>query len=156
MCRSDLKGLQEGDPTLQSVREMARAGQNRFYIRKGIIHRKWNPPGREGPEFEVDQLVLPTKYRPLVMKMSHCILLAGHLGQDKTIRRILRQFYWPTLFKDVKTFCRQWEECQRSSTRKPLKAPLVPLPIIAEPFKRIAQWILWVHCRRVVVVNATF
>ena len=53
--------------------------------------------------------------------------------------QIRQRFYWPGMFRDVENHCRCCEECQRSSTRKPVKAPLVPLPIMEEPFKRIAM-----------------
>ena len=73
------------------------------------------------------------------MDLSHCIPLASHLGWNKTTSRILQWFYWPTLYRDVKDFCRRYERCQRCSTKKPPRAPLVPLPVINEPFKRIAM-----------------
>ena len=53
-------------------------------------------------------------------------------------RRILQRFYWPSLFKDVVDYCKCCPECQKCSTRKESRAPLVPLPPVEEPFKRIA------------------
>ena len=103
------------------------------------MYQQWSPPGRCGSKFEVELLVLPVKFRPLVMDLSHCIPLAGHLGRNKTTSRILQRFYWPTLYRDVKDFCRRCERCQKCSTKKPPKVPLVPLPVINEPFKRIAM-----------------
>ena len=51
----------------------------------------------------------------------------------------MRRFYWPTVFRDVKEYCKQCPECQLCSKQKPKKSPLVNLPIMGEPFERIAM-----------------
>lgn len=71
--------------------------------------------------------------------MAHTIPLAGHLGQKKMGQRILKRFYWPTLFKDVADFCRSCEVCQKSTHRRVPKAPMIPLPVVSEPFQRVAM-----------------
>ncbi len=87
----------------------------------------------------MEQLVLPQQCREAVLQLAHKIPLAGHLGREKTVRRVLQRFYWPTLYRDVKAFCQSCEECQKCSTRKPPQAPLIPLPIMGEPFQRLAM-----------------
>ncbi len=74
-----------------------------------------------------------------VLELGHEIPLAGHLGVDKTRQRILRRFFWPTIFRDVAEFCECCEKCQMTTKRKIPPAPLIPLPIISEPFKKIAM-----------------
>lgn len=64
--------------------------------------------------------------------------MAGHLGREKTRQRIVRKFYWPSMMRDIKSYCSECSECQRIGGRK-TKVPLIPLPIIGEPFKRIAM-----------------
>ena len=86
-----------------------------------------------------EQLVLPTKCRRVVMELAHSIPLAGHLGKRKTTDRTLQRFYWPTVRRDIAEFCRRCETCQKSSKAKPQRAPLIPLAIVDEPFKRIAM-----------------
>jgi len=73
------------------------------------------------------------------MKLAHDMPMAGHLGKMKTAKRILRRFYWPGIFGDVARHCMACEQCQKCSPRQVKKAPLVPLPIMGEPFKRIAM-----------------
>ena len=73
--------------------------------------------------------------RKTVLQLGHEIPLAGHLGVEKTQRRILRLFYWPTVFKDIEDFC---DKCQKSINHKVPRAPLMPLPIIIEWFSKIA------------------
>jgi len=87
----------------------------------------------------VEQLVLPLQCRKIVLKLAHEIPLSGHLGKEKTSRRVLQRFYWPTLYRDVSEFCKTCGVCQKASRYKGKKAPLIPLPIIDVPFKRIAM-----------------
>ena len=65
--------------------------------------------------------------------------MAGHLGRQKTMDRIRQRFYWPKVYHHVKNHCRTCAQCQKSSMKGVRKAPLVPLPIMDEPFQRIAM-----------------
>ena len=103
------------------------------------MYRRWVPPGRHTEGMEIDQLVLPTKCREAVLKLAHSIPFTGHLGKDKTARRILQRSYWPTLYGDVARLCQCCAVCQKSSKYRGKHAPLIPLPIISVPFKRIAM-----------------
>ena len=109
-----------------------------FFKRDGLLYWRWTPPG-QGEEAQIEQLVLPQECRKAVLELGHQIPLAGHLGKQKTQQRILRRFYWPTVFKDVEEFCRCCVQCQKSTNRRVQQAPLIPLPIISEPFSRIAM-----------------
>ena len=60
-------------------------------------------------------------------------------NQTKTVNRILQRFCWPGVFRDVEHYCRACNQCQKSSPRGVNKAPMIPLPIVEEPFKRIAM-----------------
>lgn len=135
--------LQDEDATLLKVREAAdghpcSAGVG-FFRREGLLYRKWTPPGRNEEEMEVEQLVLPKACRETMMKLAHEIPLAGHMVKEKTRRRILQRFYWPTLYKDAQEHCRACEQCQKSTSRRVQQAPLIPLPIVGEPFRKTAM-----------------
>ena len=43
------------------------------------------------------------------------------------------------MFEDVKQLCQTCSECQKTAVGKKQRAPMVPLPIIREPFERIAM-----------------
>ena len=48
--------------------------------------------------------------------LSHCYENAcgGHFASQKTAMKVLQSgFYWPSLFKDVHTICRECDKCQR-------------------------------------------
>ena len=88
---------------------------------------------------EIEQLVLLRDCWKTVLQLAHEIPLAGHMGKGKTTQRILQRFYWPTVYQDVAKFCRSCGECQKCPHRKVQKAQLIPLPIVTEPFQRIAM-----------------
>ena len=90
------------------------------------MYRRWTPRGRSST-FLVEQFVLPKRCRGTVLKLTHDVPLASHLGREKTGCRLLRRFYWPMLFKDMAEFCRGCPICQRSAQGKIKPAPLVPL-----------------------------
>ena len=96
----------------------------------------WTP---KDSEETIEQLILPKQCHQTVCKLAHTIPLAGHLGRDKTIKRITKHFYWPTLLSDVAEYCRRFPECQRTMKGSQHKVPLIPLPVMQEPFERIAM-----------------
>ena len=154
--------------------------QSHYYQSEGLLVLRWIQ--RQGnPDSAVEQLVLPMQCRKAVLQLAHEVPLAAHLGKNKTVKRILSRFYWPTLYRDVEEFCKcchicqktsrqkghlgknktvKWilsrfywptlyrdvEEfckcchiCQKTSRQKGSKAPLIPLPIVMEPFRRVAM-----------------
>ena len=83
------------------------------------------------------QLIVPLQYRKLVMKLAHESLLAGHFSSRKTTDKIFQEFYWPRASLDIHNFCKSCHACQKF-TVKPKKVPLVSMPVITEPFSRVA------------------
>ena len=101
----ELKSLQLFDPSLDFIREAVRqkpdvTGRG-FFAKEGLLYRRYLPPGSDDENGSVEQLILPTKCRKAVLQLAHSIPLAGHLGRNKTVHRILQRFYWPTVYKDA-------------------------------------------------------
>ncbi|KAK3515000.1 hypothetical protein QTP70_003254 [Hemibagrus guttatus] len=71
---------------------------------------------------EVNQLVLPAQYRPLVLKSLHNDI--GHLGIDKTTELIKDRFYWPKMASEIAAYVRN---CGRCITRQTLPQKAAPL-----------------------------
>ena len=112
-----------------------------YFWKSGILMRKWRPP--EVPASHewkvVYQVVLPPMYRSDVLSLAHETPMAGHLGVNKTYRKILNHFYWPGVRKDVKRFCRTCHTCQMvgKPNQNPPLAPLKPIPVTTEPFSHV-------------------
>eukprot|EP00731_Ephydatia_muelleri_P011389 Em0006g283a len=146
MSAVELQKLQETDPSLAQVRSMCgtrkpQESESHYLNSEGLLFRRWIQR-RGKPESAVEQLVLPTQCRKAVLQLAHEVPLAAHLGKNKTAKRILRRFYWPTLYRDVEEFCKCCRICQKVSRLKESKAPLIPLPIVTEPFRRVAMYIV--------------
>ena len=103
--------------------------------------RRWRPPDAQCNEEwrVVNQVVVPKQLRGEVLWLAHEGPLAGHLGINKTQQRILQHFYWPSLRTDVVTFCKSCHACQMTGkpNQTPQVAPLVPIPVMDEPFSRV-------------------
>lgn len=135
----ELASWQSTDPSLAGIKVgVSQPGGTEYFLADGLLFRRWIPK-KHTVESSVDQLVLPTQCRKAVLQMAHEVPMAGHLGKHKTVSRISQRFYWPSLHKDVADFCRCCQVCQKSSRQKAVKAPLIPLPIIIEPFRRVAM-----------------
>jgi len=111
-----------------------------FYLEKGILVRSWRDkelPTLSGTEFS--QIVVPKPLRAKILKQVHDIPAAAHLGMIKTKKRLEQHFYWPAMSEDIKLYIRICDVCHRlGKGGKPAPAPLHNLPVIAEPFSRIA------------------
>ena len=77
---------------------------------------------------ETSENVIPRYEVELKIKELHCKETAGHLGTDKTIKKIKSRFFWFNLSKDVKNFIREFYDCQKVKPPKAYCKPkLVPL-----------------------------
>jgi hypothetical protein len=73
------------------------------------------------------------------MKLAHETLMAGHLGVKKTTDRVTSEFYWPGIQADIKRFCKSCDICQQTIPKGRIApVPLGRMPLITEPFKRVA------------------
>ena len=90
------------------------------------------------------QVVVPTVLRAKLMSVAHDIPAAGNRGVAKTKDRLLRHFYWPSINKDVKEFCRSCDVCQRLAKGAPVHQHRCTayLPMVSE---RFCQTTLGVH-----------
>ncbi|KAM4705096.1 protein cordon-bleu [Rhinophrynus dorsalis] len=62
-----------------------------------------------------------------------------HLGIGRSLHRLTQAFFWPGLSRDVRQFCCTCDTCQRvGKWGDHPQAALHPLPVIGEPFHRIA------------------
>ncbi len=84
---SSLYKLFEGVISSDEIRHVAHG----YFLQDGMLVRKWIPHGNDFAGDPIMQVVVPEKYRSLVLKISHD-KLADHLGVKKSYDRILRHF----------------------------------------------------------------
>lgn len=112
---------------------------DRLEMHASMLYRKWSNSD------DVDstlQLIVPDSRILQVLKLSHDIPSAGHLGTDKTLKRIQQSFYWPAMSDAVRRYIKSCDSCTaRKLSRKKNRAPLGTY-LVGEPMERVAIDIL--------------
>lgn len=143
----DLIKMQNEDENLQTCRQQAKTGEVRcsgksnktwYGYEKGILTRYFQADDKNFGDV-LKQVVVPTDLRLTVMSVAHESIMAGHLAAKKTTERVLQEFFWPNVWGDIRRYCQSCDQCQRSTPKGwTKKVPLQEVPLIDEPFKRIA------------------
>jgi hypothetical protein len=75
-----------------------------------------------------------------VLSFVHSDPTSGHSGYDKTLQRAKKDFFWKGMRKDLKSFIRGCDVCQRSKHENSLPAGLLqPLPIPSRVWSHITM-----------------
>jgi len=136
---TELAQMQKDDPSLEKFRHLATvraAARNgvHFEWKRGLLYRVY---AHAGECFR--QVVVPKELREEVIRLAHDTPMAGHLGSGKTRDRVWREFYWPGISSEIRRYCLSCDVCQRTIPKgKVRKVPLGKVPIIDEPFRRVA------------------
>jgi len=108
-----------------------------FTIIEGLLYFIEPAKPSENPK-----LVIPKGMREEILENSHDSTFAGHYGFTRTYHRIKLNYYWYTMYNDIRAYC---EQCIKCLKRKPMThkntAPLVSIPVHG-PFDRLAVDIL--------------
>lgn len=59
------------------------------------------------------QLVIPANLQEEFLRYAHENPLSGHLGQMKTLLRLMEVAYWPSIHADVWKYCNNCQICQK-------------------------------------------
>ena len=125
---------------------------DRLYLAKSGILRHHS--------VDLDQLVLPAKYRPLVLKELHNNM--GHLGAERVFDLTRERFYWPRMHTQITEYVTQVCPCLKDRapnihTRAPLQniASTMPLELISIDFLHLERSIGGYEYILVIVDNFT-
>ena len=105
---------QKDDVSLMTTRNRCEAnetiGKATFLKKNDLLYRKFSSPNVEqGKIFE--QLIVPEQYRGLVMQLAHESILTGHLSVTSSVHKVLSEYYWPGIYRDVKRYVQSCEVC---------------------------------------------
>lgn len=142
---SDFREDQRNDSSLVRLWEKAKAGTVEdkkkglvsFIVEEGLLYKEFER--KDTPGVIERQLVIPTNRRELILEIAHSTPLAGHMSINRTRYRVYSHFFWPGVDKDIKTYIKCCDLCQRG--RHPGKAGKVELGrmnIISTPFAKVA------------------
>lgn len=75
-----------------------------------------------------------------ILKEYHSSPIGGHSGISRTKARIARQFYWPSMNKDIRVFLSECLTCQQAKSSNTVPAGLLqPLPIPFQVWEDVAM-----------------
>jgi hypothetical protein len=74
------------------------------------------------------RLVLPEKYRRELVHERHAGKFAGHSNDRKVYDQLKEDFWWPSMRRDVRAWCRDCLVCATTRCVPNYKAPLTPIP----------------------------
>ena len=78
--------------------------------------------------------------RTELIETAHASPLVGHPGREETYAVLSREFFWPNMAKDVRTFVRNCDVCGRmKSWRDRKKGALKPLPVPGRPWQEVSM-----------------
>ena len=129
-----IKAAYSKDPLAISVFEALRKGTHAELVLEGDHLYK------EGGGSQPRQLYVPTRrgLRQRIMAEMHDSKLSGHMGRDKTLARLRKQFWWPEMDKHVEEYVKTCPTCMLDKPRggKP-PGLLQPLPVPDHPWHTV-------------------
>jgi len=82
---------------------------------------------------------VPEGLRQRVIRSEHDSKVAGHFGQEQTLELLSRNFYWTNNERDIRKYCRECDNCQRTKARRHAKHGLLhPLELACQPWTHIS------------------
>ena len=96
---------------VDSCEEITRTGRTVNFVKvESLIYCKCIQ-SKDVREIGQMQLVVPMKYREVIMKLAHESLLSGHFSSRKTIDKIFHKFFWPKAGTEITRFCKSCHNC---------------------------------------------
>ena len=147
----DWKKEQEADPVLRAIRlwlstpkkkrgplaellptqdeapdaEAYKPQASRYRMKDGLLYRIVDPPQKRAKhENTLFQFMIPRKFRAAVLTGCHDD--AAHLGTARVQALLRERFYWPTMYSDAESYCKNCRTCVRAQGNNS-KEPLCPI-----------------------------
>ena len=106
-----------------------------LFVIDGVLHREFLPSAPSGNS--VFQIVLPFVLRREMYRQLHELRTGGHLGKERTYKKLRARFYWPNMHKQIADWCRFCKPCAATKTHHGRhKAELCKM-LCGEPMDRI-------------------
>ena len=87
------------------------SGEAKFNRRNGLIYRHFKKNAKVSLQLEV-----PSSLTHSVMNLAHeSRKVVNHVGRKETISKLLDEFYWAGVCREVTQFCRSCAICQRTT-----------------------------------------
>ncbi|EPB66043.1 integrase core domain protein [Ancylostoma ceylanicum] len=76
-----------------------------------------------------DLLLVPDSLKSMIFRAHHSSALSGgHMGFRKTLSKITRKYFWPSIYSDILKWCKECVTCQMRRNPKPeFREKLIPV-----------------------------
>jgi len=125
-----------GETLLNQIAKVQRRNQALKQLRKG---KEWTL--KDSIVRRLGKVFIPNneELKEEILWTHHDAPLAGHPGRFRTQELINREYWWPNITKDVRSYVEGCETCQRTKIHCiKSKAPLYPTDIATEPWETIS------------------
>ncbi len=112
---------------------------DRLELRDGLLFRRWESHNGTIVKW---QLIIPEKYKDVVLEELHNSKTSAHLGVTKTRRKINERFYWYGVAGDIRAWIRRCNTCARRKSPSIRRKAKLQQDIARHPGQRIAMDIL--------------
>jgi transposase InsO family protein len=86
-----------------------------------------------------NRIYVPEGLRQAVMRSEHDSKIAGHFGRERTMELLSRNFYWVNMERDIRKYCSECDNCQRTKAPRHAKHGLLhPLELACKPWTHIS------------------
>lgn len=140
----DIRGAQLKDSEVNKIIEDFESSNNSdaamrwtdrgYYLSQGVLYR-CNPDG----DSEEPQLVVPESLRAELMKELHDSPTAGHLGLERTLRKIKEKYFFRNMRTYVAQYLKSCDLCQKYKATNLKPAGLLQTPVPQQRFEVLAM-----------------
>uniref|UniRef100_H3GS35 Reverse transcriptase n=1 Tax=Phytophthora ramorum TaxID=164328 RepID=H3GS35_PHYRM len=111
-----------------------RSRLHRYSLADGLLH--YQVEESDEPRIVVTN---DENLRHRVLYEAHDTSISGHLGREKTYTSVARNFWWPHMYKWVRTYVQTCETCQRVKPAPSSSAPLMSLSVPADCWRSVSM-----------------
>ena len=95
-----------------------------YSVLDGLLFKSYLPGHLKKRSTFRDQLVIPETLVGLIMHAYHDhVLSGGHIAFRPTYDKTRQKNWWPTISRDVRDWCEQYQACQQRKTANNNNAP---------------------------------
>ena len=97
---------------------------------------------KDGMLFRKGKICIPddSALKKLIFENEHDTIVAGHMGMDKTLETISRNFYWPHMAEEIEDYMHSCDDYQRNkASRHRRHGTLHPLELSYSPWDSISM-----------------
>ena len=121
---------------LDKIREKGKGSLNNYILENQILFSFKKQTKQYEPQYK-KRLVIPEILIPSVLELCHDGIAGGHLGENKTWKKVTTRYYWENMRKDTQNWVQSCLKCASKKKPPPHREKLHSLPQPNRPFERI-------------------